>query len=137
MIPPGLLFDLGLSADGWGQIVPKWPPLEEHMLMNTPETSAFNVLPQQRATVTPVFPGDPPRTAVISVPDSCGVSALSWDPVHMKASAHLLRMGSLFPPVPWSFCAQTPLAFNTRCSGVSFSQCQIPRCGDLTWGSEL
>ena len=30
VIPPGLLFGLGLlSAGGWGQIVPKWPPPEK------------------------------------------------------------------------------------------------------------
>ena len=46
MIPPGLLFDLGLlSADGWGQIFQKWPPLEEQTLMIIPETFASNVLP--------------------------------------------------------------------------------------------
>ena len=27
-------------------------------------------------------------------------------------------MGSPFPPVPWSSCAQAPLAFNARCSGA-------------------
>ena len=83
------------------------------------------------------FPGDPPRTAVRSDPDSCGVFALPWDLVHVKVCVCLLRMGSLFPPVLQSFCTQAPLAFNARCSGGSFSQCQIPRHGDLTWGSEL
>ena len=39
MIPPGLLFSLMLlSADGWGQFFPKWPPPEKHMLLNIPET---------------------------------------------------------------------------------------------------
>ena len=39
MIAPGLLFGLGLLiADGWGQIFPKLPPLEEHMPMNIPKT---------------------------------------------------------------------------------------------------
>ena len=57
MIPPGLLFGLGLlSADGWGQISPKWPPLKEYMPMNTPETFASSVLPPQPATVTLCFP---------------------------------------------------------------------------------
>ena len=58
VIPPGLLFSLGLlSTDGWGQTFPKWLPLEEHMLMNIPEIFASNVPPQQRATVTPCFLG--------------------------------------------------------------------------------
>ena len=61
VIPPGLLFDLGLlSADGWGHIFPKWPNLEEYTLINSPETFASNVLPTQHATVTPCFPRNPP-----------------------------------------------------------------------------
>ena len=54
VIPPGLLFGLGLlSPDGWGQIFPKWPPLEEHMLMNIPEIFASSIHSPQRAIVTP------------------------------------------------------------------------------------
>ena len=53
MIPPGLLFGLGLlSTDGWGQIFPKWPPPEKYMLMNIPETFASNAVPLQLATFT-------------------------------------------------------------------------------------
>ena len=126
VIPPGLLFGLGLlSTEEWGQIFPKWPPPEKGMLMNIPESFAFNVLPSQQATFTPVFPGCPPRTAVRFDPDSYGDFALPWDPVHVKVCVHLLRMGSPFPPVLWSSCAQAPLAFNARCSGGSFSECQI------------
>ena len=48
VIPSGLLFGLGLlSTEGWGQIFPKWPSLEELTLMIIPDTSAFNVLPPQ------------------------------------------------------------------------------------------
>ena len=48
VIPPRLLFGLGLlGPDGWGQIFPKWPLLEEHMLMIVPKTTASNVLPLQ------------------------------------------------------------------------------------------
>ena len=127
MVPPGLLFGWGLlSADGWGQTFPKWPRLEEHMLMHIPKSFASHVLPPQQATVTPVFPGGPPRTAVRSNPDSHGVSAFPRDPAHTKACVHLSRMASLFPPVPWSSCAQVPLVFNARCLAGSFSQCQIP-----------
>ena len=137
-IPPGLLFGLGLlSTDGWGQIFPKWPPPEKGTLLNIPEGFAFNVLPSQQATFTPVFPGGPPKTAVRFDPDSHGDFALLWDPVHVKVCVRLLRMGSPFSPVPWSSCAQAPLAFNARCSSGSFSQCQIPTCESLMWGSEL
>ena len=138
MIPPALLFGLGLlSADMWGQIFPKWPAPKKGMLMNITQSFASNALPPQQATVTPVFPGDPPRTAVRSDPGSYGASILPWDPVHMKASVCLLRMWSPFPPVLWCSCAQASLAFNVRCSSSSFSQSQIPRHGDLMWGSEL
>ena len=57
MFLPRLLFGLGLlSPDGWDQISPKWPPLEEHMLMLIPETFASNVLPAQWDTDIPCFP---------------------------------------------------------------------------------
>ena len=110
---------------------------ETQLLMNIPESFASNVLPHNEPQSPPVFLGDPPRTAVRSDPDCYGTSALPWDPVHMKAYVCLSRMGSLFPPVPWSSCTQAPLAFNARCSGGSFSQCQIPTRGSLMWGSEL
>ena len=46
VIPPGLLFALGrFSADGRGQISPKWPPPEEGRLLNIPQSFASNVLP--------------------------------------------------------------------------------------------
>ena len=114
VIPPGLLFGLVLlSSEGWGQIFPKqrnthcWiflralPPM--FLPYNDPWSPAF-------------FPGDPPRTAIRSDPVSHGASALPWDPVHMKVCVCLSRMGSPFPPVPWSSCTQAPLAFNARCS---------------------
>ena len=138
MIPPGLLFGLGLlSTDGQGQIFPKWPPPEKGTLLNIPKSFASNVLPPKQATFTPVFPGGPPRTAVSFNPDFYGDFALPWDPVHVKICVCLLRMGSPFPPVPWSSCAQAPLAFDARCSWGSFSQCQIPTRGTLMWGSEF
>ena len=54
---------------------------EEHMRMIIPKNFASSVLPPQRATVTPSFPRKSSRTAVRSDPNSCGVSALPWDPV--------------------------------------------------------
>ena len=127
MIPPGLLFGLGLlSADVWGQIFPKWPPPEKGTLLNIPESFAFNALPSQQAMLTPLFPGFPPRTAVRFDPDSHGDFALPWGPVHVKVCVHLLRLGSPFPPVPWSSCTQAPLAFNDRCSGPCSSHVRSP-----------
>ena len=48
----------------------------------------------------PVFPGDPPSTAVMSDPDFSGVSAFFRDPLHMKTCVHLSRVESPFPPAP-------------------------------------
>ena len=67
VVTPRLLCGLVLSrADGWGQIFPKWPPLEEHkqwiFLRPLPPMS----FPQNELQSPPAFPGDPPRTAVRS-----------------------------------------------------------------------
>ena len=138
MIQPGLLSGLGhLSTDEWGQIFPKWPPPEKGIVMDISKSFGSIVLPSQQATFTPIFPGGPPRTTARSDPHFRGDPALPWDPVHVKVCVCLLRMGSPFPPVLWSSCTQAPLAFNARCSGGSFSQCQISKCGGLMWGSEL
>ena len=56
MIPPGLLFALGLlSTDGWGQISPKWPPPEKGTLMNIP-----------RALLPMSFPHNKPHSPLFS-----------------------------------------------------------------------
>ena len=140
MIPPGLLFALGLLS-GWltggARFSQNGPLQRKALLLNIPQSFAFTVLPSQQSTFTPVFPGCPPRTAVRFDPDSYGDLTLPWAPVHMKVHVHLLRMGSLFPPVLWSSCTQAPLAFNAKCSRGSFSQCQIPTREGLMWGSEL
>ena len=68
---------------------------------------------------------------------SYGVSALLWDPVHMKACVHPSRMESLFPTVLWISCAQALLVFNAKYSGGSSSQCKTHRHGNLMYGSEL
>ena len=106
MIPPGLLFALGLlsTKNLVGPDFPKMATSRERQLLNIPESFAFNVLSSQQATFTPVFPGCPPRTVVRFDPDSHGDFALPWVPVHVKFCVHLLRMGSLSPPVLWSSC---------------------------------
>lgn len=102
-----------------------------------PETFASRALPPNEPQPHPVFPGDSPRTTGRSDPDSCGVSALPWDPVHTKACVPHSRVGSLSPPGPWSSCSQAPLAPNAKCSRGSSSRCQTPRCGKVVWGSDL
>ena len=139
MIPPGLLFGMGLlSADEQGQIFSKWPPPEKGRVMKIPKSFASNVLSSQQAIYTPAFPGGPPRTTARSHPDSYGDPTFPWDSVHTKVCEHLPKMGfPPPPPVPWSNCTQAPPAFNATCSGGSIFQCQIPTCGSLMWGSEL
>ena len=117
-------------------------PQNGHLQRNThcwifPRAFPLMPFPHNKPQSPPVFPGDPPRTAIRSNPDSCGDSVLPLNPVHMKVCVHISRMGCPLPQVPWGSCTQAPLAFNVRCSGGSFSQCQIPRHGDLMWGSEL
>ena len=130
MTPPGLLFALELlSANGWARCSQNGHLQRKAQQLNIPKSFSFNVLPSQQATFTPVFSGGPPRVEVRFDADSYGNFALPWDPVHVKVCVCLLRMGSLFPPVLWSSCAQAPLAFNARCSRGSFSQCQIPTRG--------
>ena len=126
VIPPGSLFGLGFHmADGWGQIFPKCPPPEKYTLMNSPRALPPMPFPHNKPQSPPVFPEDPPRTAVMSDSDSYGDFALPWDPAHVKICVHLSRMGSPFPLFLWSSCAQALLAFNARCSRGSFSECQI------------
>ena len=110
------------QPDGWGQIFPKWPSLEEYTLMIIPKTLPPMSYTHNELQSAPVFLGDPPRIAVRSNPDSCGASALPWDPVHMNACAYLSRMESPIPPVLWSSCTQAPLALKAKCSGGLSSQ---------------
>ena len=121
VIPPALEFSLGLLSlwlMGGARFSQNGHLQRKALLLNVPESFAFNVLPSQQATFTPVFPGCPPRTVVRFDLDFHGGFALPWDPVHVKVCVCFLRMGSPFPPVPWSSCAQAPLAFNARCSGA-------------------
>ena len=92
-------------------------------MMIIPEIFASNVLPLQQDQSPPVFPGDPPRTAVRSDSGSYGASSLPWGPVHVKFCVCLSRMGSPFPPVPLCSCIQATLAFNAKWPGGSFFQC--------------
>lgn len=94
--------------------------------------------PHKEPQLPPAFLGFPPRPTGRSDPGSPGVPALPWDPVHMESHLCPPRVESLFPPVLWSSCTHIPtLAFNAKCSGGSFSQCQAPRLGNLMCSSEL
>ena len=47
--------------------------------------------------LTPAFPGDPPRHMRRSDPDSYGVPAFPWDPVHMESFMCPPRVESVSP----------------------------------------
>ena len=78
------------------------------LLLNIPKSFAFNVLPSQQATFTPVFPGYPPRTAVGFDLGSCGDLALPWDLMHVKLCMRLLRMGVSVSPSPVELLHTSP-----------------------------
>ena len=129
MFPPSLLFGLGLlSFDRWADFFPKWPLPREFSLTVIPKTFASNVFfPNNEPQSFPVFPGDPPITTGRRDPDFYVVSALPWDPVHMKPCVWLSRVESLFPPVLRSFSAQFLLHLNAKYFRGSSSQCQTPQ----------
>ena len=100
VFPPGLLFCLGLlNPDEWGQIFPKWPPLEEHTLLIIPETFASNVLPSQWDKVTPCFPWIFPKNHSQVWPSFLWSLWFSLEPRLMKSCVHLSGVESSFP---WS-----------------------------------
>ena len=104
-----------------------------------PETFASDVLPLQQGTVTPCFPRRSSKNCKRSDPDSCGISALPQDPVHMKARVLLSRMESVSPShVELLRTSLTGPQYQMLWGGSSSShQCQILKHGNLTWGSEL
>ena len=56
--------------------------------------------------------------------------------VHARFCSCPLRLQSLFPPVLCKSYSQIPLASKVRFHGDPQSLCQIPRLGNLMWGSE-
>ena len=138
MIPPGLLFHLGLlGTDEWGQIFPKWPPLEEHTLMNILVTFASNVLPPQQATVTLCFPRRSYKNCSQVRPRFLGRLHFALGPSTHESLCVPFKNGFSISPSPVELLHTSPTGLQCQMLWGSFSQCQIPRPGDLTWGSEL
>ena len=131
--PPCLSFHLGLlSPYVWGQIFFRMAASRELSLMINPETSAPNVLtPHTEPQLLPAFPGDAPRPAGMSDPDSNGVLALPRDPVNMESCVPN-KIGLFVSPVLWSSFAQAPLALKSKCSRGCSSQYHAPRLRKLT-----
>ena len=117
-----------LFADGWGCVSTLfvfWPGASffkmaasrgvhanDHSLKLLPPMSC----PHSEPKLTPAFPGDPPRPAGRSDPDSYGVPALPLDPVYLESCLCPPRVKTLVPPVLCSSCAHAPLAFNAQFS---------------------
>ena len=131
MIPSGLLFGLGiLSTDGLGQIFPELSPPEKHMLMSIPKSFASNILPLQRATVTPYFPRRSLKKCSQVQPRFLWSLRLA---LRLSACVCLSRMGSPFSLVLWISCTQAPLAFNARFSMGLF----LPKPDPQVWGFDM
>ena len=75
------------------------------------------------------FPGGPPRIAGSSDPDSYGVSAFPWNPVHVKACVCLSRVESPFLPGPWISCTQALLAPISNTLGAPSPTARSPGMG--------
>ena len=113
VFPPGLLFGLELlSPDGWGHIFPKWPPPREFTLMVIPETFASNVLPLQRATVTPCF-----RRRSSQDPQA-GLTQLSMEPLlcpwSLFFAPHSFKSGGSVFPSPVELLHTNPLGLQCQ-----------------------
>ena len=95
----------------------------------SPETFASSVLPYNKPQSCPVFPGAPPRTLGRTHSDVSGVSALSWDPVRMKACVCLSRVERLISPIPVELLCTSPAS--SECQMLLFLMLDL-----LTWGLE-
>ena len=94
-VPTCLLFGLGLlSPDGWGQIFTNSRGVHTDVYSRD---FASSVLPPQRNTVTPVFPGDPSRTTGRSDPDSCSLCFALGPSAHESLCAPFKSGISEFP----------------------------------------
>ena len=133
VISPGLLFGLGLlSTDRWGQTIPKWPPPEEQMPMNIPKIFAFNVFPHSKP-VTPCFPRRSSKNCSQVQPIFPWSLCFTLGPSAHENLHVPFKNGVSISPSHVEFLCTSPRAFNARCSSSSFSQCQIPRHGNIIW----
>ena len=65
--------------------------------------------PHDKPQSPPLFPGDLPRTAGRSDPDSYGDAALPWDPVHVKESLSVpFKSGVSVSPSPVELLCTSP-----------------------------
>ena len=105
--------------------------------MNIPESFASSVLPPQRATFTPCFPRRSSKNCSHVWPRFLWSLCFALGPSACESLYVLFKNWVSVSPSPVELLHTSPTGFNARCSRGSFSQCQMPRRGDLTWGSEL
>ena len=134
MIPPGLLFGLGLlSIDGWHQIFPKWSPLEEHTLMNTPETFASNVLPPQQAAVTPCFPRRSSKNCNQVLPRFLWSLCFALGPIAHESLCVPLKHGVSLSPSPRKLLCTSSTGLQCHMPWVLF----LPVPDPQGWGPDM
>ena len=133
VIPRGLLFGLGLlSPGGWGQIFPNWPSLREAHSDDYSWYLCLQCSSPTRSHSHSLFSQEIPQGPQFDLTQILMESLLfSGTQCTLKPVCTFQGWGLNFPPVLWISCTQAPLALNTKCSRGSFSQCQIPRYGDL------
>ena len=114
LIQPGLLFGLELlSGDGWGQIFPKWPHIEEHMLMNIPKILSSNVLPSQGVTVTPCFHRISSKNCTQVQPIFLSSLCFALGPSVLESLCVPFKNGISLSPSPMEFLCTSPT--NLQC----------------------
>lgn len=108
LFPPLFVVWLGLLIpDGWGQFFQTdglWGAHTDYSLGPPPSV----VLPRSELQSTPAFQGDPAAPTGTSDPDSYGVPALPWDPLHVKPCVCPLSAVSV-SAVLWSSYTQAAL----------------------------
>ena len=132
-----LLFSPGLLIpNGWGQIFPKWQPPGELTLMIIPWDLCLQYHAPTESHSCPLLSQENLQDSQVNLTlilmESLHCPGHTWNFVMAPPS-----MESLFPLVLWSSCTQASLAYHAMSSNGSSSQCQTPRHGRLTWGSEL
>ena len=89
----------------------------------------------QQATVAACFPRRSSKIFRQVCPRFLWSLCFALGPSAHESLCAPFKSAASVSPIPWSSYAQAPLAINVKFSGGS-SQCQIPRYGNLTWGSE-
>ena len=102
--------------------------------MNIPKSFAFNVLPSQQATFTPVFPGCPSRTVARFNPDPHGDFALPWDPVQVKVLCVPFQNGVSISPSPVELLCTSPIGLQCQMLQGLFLPVPDPHMGEFDVG---